>query len=653
MLIPTRRFNFRDEFGDVRPTGELNNTASTSETGLIFPGTNIRTVVDTENCLSIIPNLSASIATHAGVTFGGANNACIYTGDDSCVDYPTGFNASAHKDLGRLFLQYDSNGRASWCFLGGQGGTATACLAYKDAALTVHGWNIPTAFLTTGASYTFGIHDPLAGGKLFFMGGKATAAYGDPAIWKDTAVTRSPGQLIACKINIKDVTKSLAFGFDTNKTGELDECKIRINNDTLLTYDGATAQPVAMVPADATDMVLVIALRAAGAYFFVKVGTGIYQYIGSIATCNTATLYAALAAYSAAGMTDWFRFPQRKWLPTPVLSDAFTAINGTSNDNRTADGLGHAETTGLGSGGLAVWHSPNGAIQGNLLVITPGLATTGGPLNDGNLITNGTFDDASSWTPGAGWTIGSGIVTKAASATGILVQSFTFPINTWYRVSLVSSATDYCAVLYFGEQGVLYATESAKIATAKKMSAANYMYLLAIGSTLTTFDDIVIKAITLSSCLSVNENPLVSPDVEIIAVLHRTQTGTQTGIIWGLDSKTDPQNFGLTYFDGVFIKTEICIAGVYTAIATVAVTFVDGYALRIWEAVNETTGFKEVHVYYNNVLIGAFMTLTAPQTAATNGLYAGLFSTVDTNSFDSCVIRDVWTGTVLDRLIGA
>ena len=83
------------------------------------------------------------------------------------------------------------------------------------------------------------------------------------------------------------------------------------------------------------------------------------------------------------GFVDFLRIPKTRWLPTPILSDAFTAADATSNDGRIADGAGHAETTGLGSGGQVAWAGAGGAIVSNALVITPGLGDE--LLTDGGL----------------------------------------------------------------------------------------------------------------------------------------------------------------------------------------------------------------------------------------------------------------------------
>jgi len=76
--------SFRDEYTTARAAGSFLTTACE-------PGSGDREGADTETCISIIPNLSAAVATHAGVTFGGSNNRCSYATGYGWMDYPTVF----------------------------------------------------------------------------------------------------------------------------------------------------------------------------------------------------------------------------------------------------------------------------------------------------------------------------------------------------------------------------------------------------------------------------------------------------------------------------------------------------------------------------------------------------------------------------------
>lgn len=328
----------------------------------------------------------------------------------------------------------------------------TGCWVYPTLAKAIagntaqSGWNKPSAFNMNSTTYTFNIYEPRIGGKLFVMGGKATPAYGDPGYWRTTAITRAAGQIGAAKITLGDVTSGFEFGFSNAKTGALVGNSFRVVSDTVKPYDGSTAGPTVSIPTDSTEVTKAVVLRAAGAHFFRKIGSGYWKYLYSTLTNNTASLYLGIAGYSQAFTADWIRPPFLKWLPTPLLSDSFAAADATSNHGRLSDGLGHAETTGLGSGGSGVaWSGGSGAIVSNRLVITP---TLGAELNSGDIV-----------------------------------------VGNWYQITATQANFFYtgCAVGY-----------TFKCATAKTLSADNKVKLITLSTarnivTLTT-KDIEIKA---------------------------------------------------------------------------------------------------------------------------------------------------------------
>ena len=122
-------YDFRDEFTTSLVSASINTSACE-------PGPGTRTVVDTETCLSIIPNYGTALATHAGVTFGGCNNRCSYATGYGWMDFPTGFDAAAHAGAGRIEVGYDGNGRARWAFLGAAGSAETLSAELATGTLT-------------------------------------------------------------------------------------------------------------------------------------------------------------------------------------------------------------------------------------------------------------------------------------------------------------------------------------------------------------------------------------------------------------------------------------------------------------------------------------------------------------------------------------
>jgi len=238
--------------------------------------------------------------------------------------------------------------------------SATGCYIYKTLAAAqsgdtaASGWNKPTAFDMNNSNYTFNIYQPTSGGKLFFMGGKATAGSGDPGFWTTSAITRTAGQILAFKVKPTDAAKIIAIGAFDAKNGTNIGNGLIITGDTIKPLDGGTTGPTVFIPLDNTEYTLIAVLRSAGAQFFIKTASGYYKRVWSYVTNNTATLYVAVTGNTMAGEVDFIRIPRTRWLPASLLSDSFAAADATSNNNRISDGLGHLETTGLGSGGGGV-----------------------------------------------------------------------------------------------------------------------------------------------------------------------------------------------------------------------------------------------------------------------------------------------------------
>lgn len=645
-------YDFRDEFTSVKASAAINNS-------VCEPGPGNRTLVDTETCVSIIPNYGSSLADQTGVTFGGANNACVYTAGAAVFDYPTGFNATTHANLGRIVVQYDSNGRAAWGFIGDVSG-ATGVKIYSDASLTVQNWHCPSAFLkNTGAAYTFNIYQPTSGGKLFFQGGKATAANGDPGLWDATAITRTAGLICAFKVNPKDISKVIGVGLDTDKTGTLAANAMRISSSTVIPYANDTAGPAIAVPANATEHIMAIVLRAAGAKYFMKVGTGNFKKLWETGTNNTATLYRGISNYSLTGKVDFIRQSKTLWMDTPLLSDSFTGSAG-SNDGRLSDGLGHAETTGLGSGGSGVaWSGASGAVDGSgRLVITPTLGA--------ELVVDGDFESAnlSNWGDYLTYALAEKNATTpidglkdfhliSGTTTGGKAQTIG-GLGGWYRSSCIQRG-QIAYVMGIGSftyiistSSTIYASNTNILKTNRITSGSGYnLYLASVSNREGWMDDVSLKQITLSTCF--NTATLSTKDI-MLKTAFQMQTGLQCGVVLGLSA--DGNSFIIAYHDGAGnIKLEICEAGTYTTKATVAIAYSSDAELVV------RRDNKEIWVWYGGVLIGAGPTTTLSDSENSNlsGLKAGLFSTDSANTFSYANV--FYTGTNgeygrLDYLVG-
>lgn len=199
----------------------------------------------------------------------------------------------------------------------------------------------------------------ISGGNLLIIP-KAAPAYGNPALWYDTAVARAAGQLAVFKFRLPATDKTCVFGFDTDKTSTPGANGAIFGTSGLISqFDNNGGGANIGAYSAGYDYLLTLALRATGCDYFVQGGPEYpnQEFLWRSSLNNTAALYAALINNSASPTIDYMRVPETKWLPTPLLSDGFSAWG-------TSDGLGHAEgiAGGLGSGGSGkTWTSTRGA----------------------------------------------------------------------------------------------------------------------------------------------------------------------------------------------------------------------------------------------------------------------------------------------------
>lgn len=219
----------------------------------------------------------------------------------------------------------------------------------------------------------------IGSGVLNSAGGKVAPAIGDPGLWY-SAQTRAAG-----KIFIFDVTptlsggKELYIGLDSNTSSTPSLHAVDLNNTLLYRYDNALLLAIAPI-VTATNYKLAFVLRASGCFYFIKGGAYTnWSLLCYSKVLNTTPLYPCYSNYNEVFTSDFVRIPQNLWLPTPLASDSFDRADGAIG---STDGAGHAESTGLGSGGAGLpW--TGGSISGNAMIITP---TLGVELAAGNLV---------------------------------------------------------------------------------------------------------------------------------------------------------------------------------------------------------------------------------------------------------------------------
>lgn len=188
-------------------------------------------------------------------------------------------------------------------------------------------------------------------GKLSLSGGYATFATGgvtggDPTI-AYSALERVPGRLVVAEV-LYDALIGFQIGFED--TGLVGNNLIAINASSVnMRVANASVTIIVAAIASGTTYQMSIALRGSGYFAFVRGGIFTnWTMIWPWSNDSTSPLHPRFGVNSPTN--SWrcghFRVPSARWLPSPLLSDGFSAWG-------TSDGLGHAEgiAGGLGTGG--------------------------------------------------------------------------------------------------------------------------------------------------------------------------------------------------------------------------------------------------------------------------------------------------------------
>lgn len=218
----------------------------------------------------------------------------------------------------------------------------------------------------------------ITGGKLSFSGGKASPAYFDPRI-QYPAITRTAGMMGFFSVVPQAAITHFRFGFATTPASNSYADAIYylsngVGNARKNTDDSGMS--VSGYTNSVTYLSSVI-LRANGYFLLDKDSGSVWKLLYTWPTGNTASLYPTVFNYSTTNASSYIGIPSTRWLPTPLLAHGFASVVTPS------DGTGHAETTGLGSGGSGVTMTgATWSISSAKAVNTPGL---GSELNSGAL----------------------------------------------------------------------------------------------------------------------------------------------------------------------------------------------------------------------------------------------------------------------------
>lgn len=275
----------------------------------------------------------------------------------------------------------------------------------------------------------------ITGGKLSF----ATGAVENDGVRYPVQV-RETGKILKITITPANTSSLIRIGYDSNTSAFMDYGLdfTAAGNMQLYYYLGGDVAPIIGVYT-ATPYQISVIMRSGGYYWFIKGGAFTYWTLLSYMGSGSGNKYPGIQANSTTSIftVDDIKIPPTLWLPTPLASDGFSIATLT-------DGLGHPETSGVGSGGSGLtWTGATWSVAGGVVSNTPTL--------EGDVVTNGnmeTGDPPTGWNAGAGAVLdgvadertgGAGAqsmtVTNGAANYGNANQTITTVVGKWYQLT--------------------------------------------------------------------------------------------------------------------------------------------------------------------------------------------------------------------------
>jgi hypothetical protein len=461
---------------------------------------------------------------------------------------------------------------------------------------------------------------------------------GDPGLYYGLQ-TRTAGRLLVAQA--VSTTETFGIGFDPNQLSAINHAvRWAGSSRTWQIYVNGLGVSIGNWTIGATYNIAVV-MRATGAYFFAKV-SGNWQLLYPSAA-GSQDCYPAIAVESSTGVltVDYIRIPDTLWLPTPLVSDGFSGS--------TSDGLGHAETSGLGSGGSGVsWTGATWAVSGGVLKNTPTLGSE--LLVDGGMENWTTATNLTSWSETV---VGTSTINQETSVINSGSNALRFDQDASNSQSFVSQAVStigrwHLASAYIksnltGKVATIGTTNNPWAVTLSTNISTTYTQYVVTGRATGTgflltrgagsgsssiyFDDVSFKQLTLSTLFRTAN--FATADV-FVSVAVTLTAGTQAGLVLNLDSTSSPANFVSCYHNGSQVVLDKCVGGTYTNLFSSTVTYVAGARLELRK---DGTAYR---VYYNTVFVGTQQTVS--DAGITSNTLHGTFSTYELNEFDNLVI---------------
>jgi hypothetical protein len=488
----------------------------------------------------------------------------------------------------------------------------------------------------------------------------AAPGSGNPLLTYNNNLIRKAGRAAKTSVLPNSGAAPLRFGWNSTQAA-IGSDTLLFNNSSVLgtTINGSNSASIGTW-SGSTNYLIVVLLRANGLYFFIK--GGIYTSWNLIWASTVGTspyLFPVIAAVNnGAGFTsDYLKVEDINWLPIPIISDGFSILG-------TSDGLGHLEgvSGGVGSGGSGVIWSLESTWALNLDRIFNAPVPIGS-----NLITNPDFETGS---PPSGWSSNGDAVlssvtdgqsgssgtkaievTTSTAAAAFAYSPIVSVVGTWYKYSgyvknvnasgakLSLTTSDSSTISTSAALGLLdweFVQVSARaVDTGLRGTVSHSGANLAAGVSIRG-NDVELKELVITELIaSVETNtPSVFSECSILSY----QFGTQIGLCANLNSQVTPTDFILIYLErnssATTVKIDKCVSGVYTNLASITITYVDGAVLRY--STRKIDSDLKIRAYYNNALVGTELTIS--DASITSNTRHGLFSTMGTSFIDNYVV---------------
>jgi hypothetical protein len=399
-----------------------------------------------------------------------------------------------------------------------------------------------------------------------------------------------------------------------------------------------------------------VILRSVGGYYFYKSIDGIWKLAQMETASSASTVYPFFDTRTSINIPiTSIRVPRYYWLPVPLVSDSFNRGNGAIG---STDGSGHAETSGLGSGGKdIIWIGPSWMISANKAVNTP--ATVGS-----NLIVNGTFDNWTGDNPD-NWTVvgetgpataeiterdpaqghaggGTGACNIFSTLSYVYLHQPVLTAGKWYTISIpvtnvVSGQMNFSGLHQVSGTSVIAAGQTIVYrGIAVSQSPQSVFISRQGGATDITIDGVTATELDINSLICVSD----TGNANVVAMVDMTLTNpgvgsdSPAGLILCANATVSPTNYILVYVcfnAGTFrIFVIKVVNGVCTVVSVTAPTYTAGRTLFVIK------DGSWLSAYYNGGILGTLSTISDPELI--NNTIHGMFSTHASNAMDNFVV---------------